>query len=216
MRESQTFVITINRMLGSGGAYIGQQLAKKLNVLYLDREIVRQVAKELYLPEEEIAQYDEKTTSLWDLLFKKSTLTDSTFYMPPSLLFPNDRLLFDYESKVIERTSNEGSAIIIGRGSSHILRNHPRHISIFLHADDDFRKERVQKIYNLDEKAARKKIVESDKRRNSYYKTFTGNKFSDSKQYTMCLDVSKIGIDGCIEIILKYAEQKFGVTRISE
>jgi CMP/dCMP kinase len=36
MKMTSPFVITINRQLGSGGAYIGQQLAKKLNVLYLD------------------------------------------------------------------------------------------------------------------------------------------------------------------------------------
>lgn len=134
--------------------------------------------------------------------------------MPPSLLVPSDRLLFDFEAEVIERTASGGSAVIIGRGGSHILRNYPRHISVFLHGDIDFRKDRVQKIYNLDEKTAKKRIAESDKRRSGYYKTFTGNKFSDSRQYTICLDTSKIGIDESIEIILKYAEEEFGIHRI--
>ena len=40
MKENSQIVITISRQLGSGGAYIGQQLAKKLNIFYLDREII--------------------------------------------------------------------------------------------------------------------------------------------------------------------------------
>ena len=32
MKQTKPFAITINRQLGSGGAYIGQQLASKLNV----------------------------------------------------------------------------------------------------------------------------------------------------------------------------------------
>jgi cytidylate kinase len=47
MKENSQIVITIRRQLGSGRAYIGQQLAKKLDISYLDREIIRLAAKKL-------------------------------------------------------------------------------------------------------------------------------------------------------------------------
>jgi len=37
MEKATKFSITISRQLGSGGAYIGQQLAKKLDIFYADR-----------------------------------------------------------------------------------------------------------------------------------------------------------------------------------
>jgi len=44
MKQGLPFVITISRQLGSGGSYIGQQLAQKLNIFYADREIIREAA----------------------------------------------------------------------------------------------------------------------------------------------------------------------------
>ena len=37
MTKVAPFAITISRQLGSGGAYLGQRLATRLNILYLDR-----------------------------------------------------------------------------------------------------------------------------------------------------------------------------------
>lgn len=45
MKLNTPFVITISRQLGSGGAFIGQLLAQKLNIFYADRYIINQAAK---------------------------------------------------------------------------------------------------------------------------------------------------------------------------
>lgn len=213
MIQNKPFVITISRMLGSGGAYIGQQLSNRLNALYLDREIVNEAAKEFDISEEELSIYDERPASFWESMFKASKVINESMYTAPKFFILDDRLVFNVERQIIERTVKENSAVIIGRGGSHILRDHPRHISVFLHADVDFRKSRVQNLYNLDEKDAIKRIAESDKRRSNFYKIFTGNEFSDSTQYTLCFDTSKVGLDECTHIILKYAKQKFGLLK---
>jgi len=63
MKENSQIVITISRQLGSGGAYIGQQLAKKLNISYLDHEIIRLAAKKLSVLEDELEPHDERILS---------------------------------------------------------------------------------------------------------------------------------------------------------
>ena len=213
MIQIEPFVVTISRMLGSGGAYIGQQLSNRLNVLYLDREIVNEAAKEFNISEEELSIYDERPASFLESIFKTSKVINDSMYTPPKFFIPDDRLVFNVEKQIIERTVKDNSAVIIGRGGSHILRDHPRHISVFLHGDVDLRKSRVQSLYNLNEKDAIKMITESDKRRSNYYKIFTGHEFSDSTQYTLCFDTSKVGLDECAHIILKYAKQKFGLLK---
>ena len=47
MKQTTPLAITISRQLGSGGAYIGQQIAKKLDIYYADREILSKAAKQL-------------------------------------------------------------------------------------------------------------------------------------------------------------------------
>ena len=70
MKEASPFVITISRQLGSGGAYLGQRLATRLNILYLDREIVCEAAKKLRVSEDTVASCDEKLTPSWQTLAK--------------------------------------------------------------------------------------------------------------------------------------------------
>ena len=65
MKLNSPFVITISRQLGSGGAYIGKQLAKNLNIFYADREIINMAAKQLSVLEEDLQSRDEKVSSFW-------------------------------------------------------------------------------------------------------------------------------------------------------
>jgi len=132
VKQTGPFVITISRQLGSGGAYIGQQLAKKLNIFYADREIICHVAKKLSVLEEDLESRDEKIRSFWQSFLQLCAFA-SDAYLPPPMIVPTDRELFKAEAEIIEHISKERSAVIIGRCGAHILREHPNHVSIFLH-----------------------------------------------------------------------------------
>ena len=60
MEQIKPLVITISRQLGSGGGYIGQQLAKKLSMYYADHEIITKTAEELSMLEKDLALQEEK------------------------------------------------------------------------------------------------------------------------------------------------------------
>jgi CMP/dCMP kinase len=111
--------------------------------------------------------------------------------------------LFKAEKEIIEHLAKERSAVIIGRCGSYILRDHPNHFSIFLHGDISFRKGRIKKLYDVSEKAAGNMIARSDKERTLYYRTFTKEEWPDATKYDLSLDASSIGLDKCVEIILK-------------
>jgi len=205
MKPTSPFVITISRQLGSGGAYIGQQMAKSLNVFYADREIIGQAAQQLSVLKEDLESRDEKILSFWQSFIQSFAVAPDT-YVPPQIIAPSDRKLFKIESEIITRIANERSAIIIGRCGSYILREHPNRVSIFLHGDITFRKSRIQKLYNESEKVAEKMITQSDKERTRYYHTVTGREWIDANQYDISIDTSKIGVDQSVELILKYLE----------
>lgn len=216
MNEQAPFVITISRMLGSGGAYVGQQLAKKLDILYMDREIIQKAAKELHVSEEALASHEERLSSIWESMFQASSIISDSVYIVPEFIIPDDHALFDTEALVIEETAKTHSAVVLGRCGAHVLKDHPRHLSVFLHADLDFRKGRVMELYGLSEKEAVKRIHDSDKGRNSYCRMFAGKDFTDATQYALCLDAGRLGVDECVEAILKLAESRFGAVRASE
>ena len=205
MEQTKSFVITISRQLGSGGAYIGQQLAKKLNVFFADREIISKAAKELSTLEENLESREEKKLSFWDS-FIKSTPQPTGVYMAPVLpiLEFTDNELFAVQSDIIRRIADEGPAVIIGRCGFEVLRPHPSHISIFMHANKEFRTDRIQKLYYLSHENAEKMIEKSDKERAVYCKTFTGKDWADARNYDISVDTGKLGIDNTVEFILNY------------
>lgn len=203
MKEKRPFVITISRQLGSGGAYIGQKLAKELNIFYADREIIRKAARELSVLLKDLEPRDEKVLSFWETFIQFNAYS-TDIYIPPKIMAPTDRELFQVESGIIERIAKERSAVIIGRCGFHILRDHPDHVSVFLHADAAFRRSRVQKLFNVSEDEAGEMIVQSDKDRELYCRTFTEKKWADAGNYDISIDTGRTGIEKTADIILNY------------
>jgi cytidylate kinase len=205
VKNNSPFAITISRQLGCGGAYVGQQLAKKLNIFYADREIISQAAKQFSVLEEDLKSRDEKKLSFWQS-FIRSYATAPDTYVKPHIMAPTDHALFKSESEIIARIAKERSAVIIGRGGSYILREHPNHVSLFLHGDITFRKNRIQKLYAVSDEVAGNMIAQSDKERALYHQTVTGQKWADARRYDLSIDTSKTVLDKCVELILKYLE----------
>ena len=204
--STSPFIITISRQLGSGGAYIGQQLASRLNILYADREIISEAAKKLSAVEETLARREEKLSSFWKSLLRSYSFGSPDVYIPPKVNVPTSRELFDAETDAILRIAKECSAVIIGRSGSYVLREHPNHVGIFLHADRAFRIRRVREKFNVTEEAAIKMIEQSDKERALYHRTFTGREWADARRYHLAIDTGKPGLDKSVDLILKYLE----------
>jgi cytidylate kinase len=114
-------------------------------------------------------------------------------YVPPRIVFPTDRELFEAETEVIQRIAKERSAVFIGRCGFHVLRDHPNHVSIFLHGDRAFRCMRLQQLYQLTADEAEKMVARSDKERATFCKTFTGRDWACASNFELAIDTSKIG-----------------------
>jgi len=141
--NKSNIVITIDRQIGSGGKDLGKRLSEKLNFSYYDAEIVREAAKDLQTDVEDVESYDEKQGSV----LQSYALINFEFL--PSVEIITNVKAHKAESNIIIKVANEKSAVIIGRAASYLLRDHPKHVSIFLHADLDFRKKRTQELNNI-------------------------------------------------------------------
>ena len=206
--NKSNIVITINRQLGSGGKYLGSKLAERLSFLYLDKEIVKEVAKDLDTYVENLESSDEKQGPIWNSALLLSAF-GSFEYIPPVDII-SDSEAHKAESDFITKVASEKSAVIIGRGGSYILRNHPRHVSIFLHADLEFRKKQTQELNGISEKEALHLIEKTDKERLKYYKVLTGQDMYNTCGYDLTIDTGKLGLEKSETIIIEYLKERFG------
>jgi len=206
--DKSNIVITINRQIGSGGKYLGNKLAERLNFLYLDKEIVKEAANDLETYVENLEDSDEKQGSIWKAALSFSALGSYEYIPPVGIILDSEA--HKAESNFITRVASEKSAVIIGRGGSYILRNHPRHVSIFVHADLEFRKKQIQELDNISEKEALHLIEKTDKERLKYFKILTGQDMYNTCGYNLTLDTGKLGLEKSATIIMEYMKERFG------
>jgi len=206
MDSNKHLIITISRELGCGGAYIGRQIAKELNMYYADHEIITLAAEQLSAVEADVSMRDEKMESFWKSFWMYSgTLPDA--YIPFQRQFqPTSHDVFHAEAKIIKHIAQEKPSVIIGRCGFYVLRDEPNRVSIFLHADKGFRIKRLAELYQIDEKEAEKMIANSDKERGEYISNFSGTSWQDARQFHLCIDTGKTGIDKSVELILNYVK----------
>ena len=66
MDKSERFVITVNRQFGTGGHEIGAELARRLGVKLIDKQILQAVARKFNLTESEAAELEVRRPSWWE------------------------------------------------------------------------------------------------------------------------------------------------------
>lgn len=170
--QKNNFVISIGREFGSGGKYIGQELAKRLNIKCYDNELLAKVSENYNIDIKMLEKVDEKQkSSFWYSFATNYVFSNGTEVSPISA----DDNLFLKQAKVIEDLYNSGeSSIIIGRCSDYILKDNQNVIKVFIYSSDmKFKVNRKVKFENLDEATAERKIKQVDKQRAEYYKHFT-------------------------------------------
>ena len=202
-KVGNNFVISIGREFGSGGKYIGQELAKRLHIKCYDNELLTKVSEDYNIDLEMLEKVDEKQkSSFWYSFATNYVFSDTNEVSPISA---NDNL-FLKQAKVIEDLYNSGkSSIMIGRCSDYILKNRPNIIKIFIYSSDmNFKVNRKVNFENLDADTAEKKIQKVDKERAEYYKHFTNQTWGDRSNYDICVDTSQLGVEATIDLLEKY------------
>ena len=86
------------------------------------------------------------------------------------------------------------------------VRDRKDTVSVFLTADEAFREDRAVNLYGCDPKKVSDIIRKTDKKRSNYYEYRTNQRWGEASHYDLCINVSKFGIDNCVELIEKYIE----------
>lgn len=201
---SGNYVITIGREFGSGGKYIGQELAKRLKINCYDNELIQKVAKDFNIDINLLNSVDEKQKSSFWYGFATNYVFSKDKTLPIS---PEDNLFLKQCSTIEDLYENE-NCIIIGRCADFILKNKPNVIKIFIYSQDtQFKVTRKMKLENCTEDEAKKRILEIDKQRSNYYNHFTSQIWGEKENYDLCVDTSDLGVNESINLIESYIKK---------
>ena len=206
MNKEETFVITISRQFGTGGHEIGAELARRLGVKLLDKQILNEVASRMSVVEEAVEKIESRNP-LWrdDFTnFYRNYMANVEYNGQEH--DQTSRELFRAQADAIRRIAAEESCVIIGRCGFDIFADHPNALKIFIHSSLDCRKRRIAEKYDISEHDAAAMIVDNDYSRELYTKTFTGRDWRDATNYDISLDVRQFGVNGAVDFLMNCIE----------
>ena len=201
-------VITIARQYGSGGKTIGAMLAKRLGINCYSHEILRLASDESGINERLFGETVERLKiSSWFKPLKRPY--EGSLISPESSDFTSDENLFNYQAKVMKDLAANESCVIIGRCADYVLKEHPKVLSVFIHADKQFCLDRAMERHSMSVREMEKYIEKTDKKRADFYKYYTGREWTDARNYDLCLNSGKLGFEKCVEEIISYMNIRF-------
>ena len=196
-------VITIGRQAGSGGKKIGELLAQELGIKCYDKELLAAAAKSSGICQELFESHDERPTN--SFLYSLVMDTYSLGYTSSSYLdMPINHKIFLAQFDAIKQIAENESCVIIGRCADYALEEHKNLLTVFINADEEDRIARIAETQSISEDKAKDLMIKIDKKRSSYYNYYSNKHWSDSKSYDLCINSSKLGLDGCVKLLKYY------------
>ena len=198
-------VICMARQVAAMGDEISAEVARLLNYKFITRKEIESQIVWLGFPKEKLHKYDEVKPGFFASLAK-----DRDEYL-------------DYLQTALLEAANEGNCVLIGRGSSFVLRELPNMLSFRFVADHATRLERLQKEFNFTEKQARQRIDESDSNRRGFHKSFFNVDSEDPSNYHLVLNSGKLDVNAAASLIVSIVQsdvsgqmEEDGAKKISE
>ncbi len=191
-------IITISRQFGSGGRTVGHLVAEKLGIPFYDKELVEHIALESGFAPKFVEEHGEHSPG-------KSLL--SYAFAPqgvPGIMngLSTADFLWSIQCNAILQLAEKGPCVIVGRNADYILKDRKDCFHAFIHADMDFRADRIVRLYGESEKSPQARLQEKDKRRSVNYQHYTGKTWGASENYDICLNTATLGVENAADIII--------------
>jgi cytidylate kinase len=228
-------VIALGGLTAGGGRIIGPKVAKKLNIAYVDKDIIKQAALQSGMDIELFTKKEEKPSSFTDSILQKISdiLEKSAFagavgdphFGPGAAAFLTHEFEdlasvnnsdkyhlndLDY-SKGIQQTvlqlAELGSIVIVGRGANIILKHNPKILRIGLIAEEEDRINRISLFEKVSKDEAKLLMQNRDKARTQYFQKIFNIDDPDNRfNYHAVLNTSSMSFDTATDVIVDLAK----------
>ena len=188
-------IITIGRQFGAGGRGIGKRLAGMLGIPYYNKELLAEAAKISGLCSDYLERQDETATNslLYSFVMGLRTLTGQ-----PTL----EELAWKAQRDAVELVAQKGGCVIVGRCADAILKGTPHLLRVFLTGSEEQRIAHVRQRDHLSLQEAAAKVRRMERSRSAYYQMMTDQAWGKAENYDLCFNVSLLGTEGTVRLIL--------------
>ena len=188
-------IVAIGREFGSGGHEIGEIIAKKFGISFVDRSMLDEMFALSGKHRDEMEKYEEDVSKP----FLHKHVRGFTNSIEENLA----EAQFEY---IMKKAEAGESFVIVGRCGEAVLRGNEHLVSVFVLGDMYDKIQRVMKKYNLPEREAIEKINRHDRKRKRYHNTYSDFKWGDSRGYDLCVNSGKLGVPGTADMLCQYIE----------
>jgi cytidylate kinase len=169
--------LTLARELGAGDTGFAPTLATRLRLRDYDRDLLEQEAVRLGVPEAALEKIDEQPAGIFQR------------FRPGSLY----QRYFEALGQLMNELAERGDLLIVGRGASRFLREHPGAFHVRLVAPMPVRVQRVMEHRWLRQEPAKRLIAQSDDQRRRFYQDYFGADWSDPLEYHLTVNTGRLG-----------------------
>ena len=222
-------VLTISGQIGTSAREVGRLVAERLQLDYVDRQILVEAARSMGVPMESVVPFDERTASLGERLagmlrrfFERSAAAGATDPMlgaggldivlgqtyaeaaaAEALLEVSEGRYVETLTAIVRDLAGHDNVLIIGRGSQLILKDWPGAFHILLVAPLDVRVQFVAQRDGVSNEEAAKRVHDNEKGRIAYHEQFFKADVNDPSLYHLAVNTARFSVDGSADVIVE-------------
>lgn len=203
-------LVTLSAPYGAGGSQVGPDLARRLDVPFVDRVIPSDVATRLAVPLETALRHDDVTSSHFLARLLKSLAPIGHAYgiggVDPEP--KSERCIGDAAERAVFERADSGRGVILGRAAAVVLRDDPRVTHVRLDGPREARLRQAMRIQGIDRETADRRMKETDRARYQYVRALRGADARDPALYHLIIDSTVIDLEACVEVIALAVEKR--------
>lgn len=188
-------VIAISETAGSLGTDIGRAVAAALGYEFADREIITKAADQFGESPVELLHFTEEKPSLWE-----------------RLMAPEETYKAYIEAVILDMAAHD-NIVIVGRGSTVVLRDVPYVLHVRVTAPEPLRAQRAGQQQGLAPEAAREYVRQSDRERAARLRFLHHVDWDDALLYDLVLSTARMSAERAVRLICEaLQEPRFATT----
>jgi cytidylate kinase len=183
-------MIAVSRQLGSLGADVARDAARRLEIDLYDREIVERIADNANVRSALVESVDDRVQSAIEdwigVQFGRTYFAHSTYLR--------------HLSQILLTISQHESAVVLGRGAQFIL-DPTWTLRVRVIAPQQLRIERIAEREQLGVNAARARVLEVDADRRAFARKHFDRDLEDPRHYDLLVNTGDLPVDLCGDLV---------------
>jgi CMP/dCMP kinase len=205
-KEGTMAVVTVSRETGTDGDFIIAEVARRLGVEVVDRQVIEDAAKQAGLPQEilDAKEREAKENQGMSSSDMVGLVRRANSGRQQQLA---DALYMKYMGQAVHQAASQ-PCVIVGRGSQFILADRSDVLNVHIYAPESVRVARLMRDRaTLSREQAERTVRAADQQRANHIKRYFNNaNWRNPDYYNLMVDTSRVSSDVAVEIIAMAAQ----------